>query len=75
MWKLKNSEGREQLCHTLDEVVAIVLSAPALLEYVLKFIPIYEKPKQKSLKEQQDEQATGLREPNAHYPIPLSNQD
>ena len=45
MWKLKNSEGTEQLCHTLDEVVTIILNAPILLEYTLKFIPLYEKPK------------------------------
>jgi hypothetical protein len=45
MWKLKNSEGTEKLCHTLDEVVTIILNAPILLEYTLKFIPLYEKPK------------------------------
>ena len=54
MWKLKNSEGTEQLCHTLDEVATIILNAPILLEYTLKFIPLYEKPKKKSLKEQQE---------------------
>ena len=71
MWKLKNSEGTEQLCHTLDEVVTIILNAPILLEYTIKFIPLYEKPKPSRPAERED----GLREPNTHYPIPLSNQD
>ena len=68
MWKLKNSEGTEQLCHTLDEVVKIILNAPILLEYTLKFIPLYEKPKEKRPLDDDI--------PQYNYTIvPLSNQD
>jgi hypothetical protein len=70
MWKLKNSEGTEQLCHTLDEVVTIILNAPNLLEYTLKFIPLYEKPKVSALREREEELNS-----IAKFPIPLSNQD
>jgi hypothetical protein len=64
MWKLKNSEGTEQLCHTLDEVATIILNAPILLEYTLKFIPLYEKPK-----------PPRPYEIDMAFPAPLSNQD
>jgi hypothetical protein len=69
MWKLKNSEGTEQLCHTLDEVVTIILNAPILLEYTLKFIPLYEKPKPSRPVEKEN------RELPEFLPYPLSNQD
>ena len=75
MWKLKNSEGTEQLCHTLDEVATIILNAPVLLEYTLKFIPLYEKPKQKRPEEFIDERGMSLREFLEQSPVPLSNQD
>jgi hypothetical protein len=70
MWKLKNSEGIEHLCHTLDEVVTIILNAPILLEYTLKFIPLYENPKVSALREREEEL-----DEIAKFPIPLSNQD
>jgi hypothetical protein len=70
MWKLKNSEGMEQLCHTLDEVATIILNAPILLEYTLKFIPLYEKPKVSALRDREKELDL-----IASFPIPLSNQD
>jgi hypothetical protein len=72
MWKLKNSEGTEQLCHTLDEVVTIILNAPILLEYTLKFIPLYEKPKPPALREREEELEKGF---GTSFPIPLSSQD
>jgi len=75
VWKLKNSEGTEQLCHTLDEVATIILNAPILLEYTLKFIPLYERPKKKSLKEQQEEQEKEFGTLGVSFPVPLSNQD
>ena len=70
MWKLKNSEGTEQLCHTLDEVATIILNAPILLEYILKFIPIYENPKVSALREREEELDS-----IAKFPVPLSNSD
>ncbi len=70
MWKLKNSEGTEKLCHTLDEVVTIILNAPILLEYTLKFIPLYENPKVSALRDREKELDS-----IAKFPIPLSNQD
>lgn len=70
MWKLKNSEGTEQLCHTLDEVAKIILNAPNLLEYTLKFIRIYENPKVSTLRKR-DEELDEI----AKFPVPLSNQD
>ena len=69
MWKLKNSEGTEQLCHTLDEVTTIILNAPILLEYTLKFIPLYEKPKPSR------PPIEGLEIGLFGFPLPLSNQD
>ena len=68
MWKLKNSEGTEQLCHTLDEVVKIILNAPILLEYTLKFIPLYENPKISALREREEELDS-----IAKFPVPLSS--
>ena len=69
MWKLKNSEGTEQLCHTLDEVATIILNAPILLEYTLKFIPLYEAPKKRSLKELREDPLDRVFE---KFPISLS---
>jgi hypothetical protein len=68
MWKLKNSEGTEQLCHTLDEVATIILSAPNFLEYTLKFIPLYENPKVSALREREEELDS-----IAKFPVSLSS--
>jgi hypothetical protein len=68
VWKLKNSEGTEWLCRTLDQVNQIVLNAPIILKYTLKFIPIYESQAKKSLREQQQEEPTLTHQ----LPVPLS---
>ena len=68
MWKLKNSEGTEQLCHTLDEVATIILSASKFLEYTLKFIPLYENPKVSALREREEELDS-----IAKFPVSLSS--
>ncbi len=62
MWLL-SSEDTKNLCHTLEQVARIVLSASKLTKWNLEFVPIWEESKPRSPSD---------REPSPKLPEPLS---